>query len=454
MSYFLLYGVLALWVLFDGVTRKMGASTVLWVLGTVLLGPIILPIYLALRPLKQGELREGGTAWNVLKNFAILWTIVMVIVTIAVLMNVADVTKGLNTEAERAGAGLGTLIGMAVLGAIWFFPTIGAAVLGFLLKKSTVVETGPTGPLVGQTSSASPVGGWAGVIAAAVLGLIALVVLANTTKREHPSESATSSESVSTASPATNEWSLIESSDKMDNTPVVILRKSGTGGATMTIRCAKRKTEAYVDTDTILDNGNVRVKFDVSSPIRQTWGKSTDDKALFAPDPITFARTLTKTKTFLLEFTPFQEGTRTISFDVTKLDEKLGRISDACNWEAVDRSREQGKIADAQLRARLVQYVHSCENQEIGKWCWSDPNDTLFYNDNGYSDTRDGALADAMRSARWGLAFKNAKKADVGETGENDSEWHAIKSKAECEAKGYRWVGSETDTQSAGCWKK
>ena len=90
MSYFLLYGVLAVWVLFDGVNRKMGASTVLWILGTVLLGPIILPIYLALRPLKQGEIREGGTAWNVLKNFAILWTIVMVIVTIAVLMNVAD----------------------------------------------------------------------------------------------------------------------------------------------------------------------------------------------------------------------------------------------------------------------------------------------------------------------------------------------------------------------------
>ena len=82
---------------------------------------------------------------------------------------------------------------MAVLGAIWFFPTIGAAVLGFLLKKSTVVETGPTGPLVGQTSSASPVGGWAGVIGSAFLGLIALVVLANTTKREHPSEPVTSS---------------------------------------------------------------------------------------------------------------------------------------------------------------------------------------------------------------------------------------------------------------------
>jgi len=68
MAYFLLYGAFAPWVLFDGLSRKMGSSAVLWTIGTLILGPITLPIYLALRPLKQGEVREGGTAWNVLKK--------------------------------------------------------------------------------------------------------------------------------------------------------------------------------------------------------------------------------------------------------------------------------------------------------------------------------------------------------------------------------------------------
>lgn len=410
MSYFLLYGVLALWVLFDGVTRKMGASTVLWILGTVLLGPIILPIYLASRPLKQGEVREGGRAWNVLKNFAILWTIVMVIVTIAALMNVADVTRSLNSEAERVGAGLGTLIGIAVLGAMWFFPTMGAALLGFLLKKSTVVETGPTGPLVGQTSMASTAGGWAGVVGFAVLGFIVVVAMANSSRREHASESVANNETHSSTSSASSEWTLTESADKMDNTPIVVLRKSGSSGASMTIRCSKRKTEAYVDTDTILDNGNIRIKFDESSPIRQTWGKSTDDKALFAPDAITFSRQLTRTKTLLLEFTPFREGKRTITFDVAKLGDKITKISDACNWEAVDRNRAQAKLADAQLRARLVQYVHPCVDQTIGQWCWSDPEDAVMYSDAGFSATKEAALADAVGFYRSGLAFKNLKK--------------------------------------------
>ena len=60
MSYFLLYGVFTLWVLFDGLTRKTGALAVLWAIGTAIVGPIVLPIYVASRPLKHGEVREGG----------------------------------------------------------------------------------------------------------------------------------------------------------------------------------------------------------------------------------------------------------------------------------------------------------------------------------------------------------------------------------------------------------
>lgn len=409
MSYFLLYGVLALWVLFDGLNRKMGASIVLWVVGTVLVGPIILPIYLAVRPLKQGEVREGGKAWNVLKNFAILWTIVMIIVTVAALLNVADVTKGLTSEAQLAGAGLGTLIGMAVLGAVWFFPTMGAAVIGFMVKKNTIVETGPTGPLVGQASTASAAGGWVGVIGFAVLGLIAMGI-SSIPKHERPPRSITSSTNESITPSSSDEWELTESTDKMDNTPKVALEKPGSGGASIIIRCSKGKTQAYINTNKILDTGNVRIKFDESSPVHQVWSKSTDDKAFFAPDAITFARQLAKTRTLLLEFRPFREGTQTISFDVTKLDEKLSRISDACNWAAIDQSRARAKAADAALRAELLQYVHPCEDQDIGKWCWSDPNDALFNHDSGYSGTKDGALADAVQFARSGLAFTKKDK--------------------------------------------
>src|SRR5436309_4137295 len=126
MSYLILYGLFALWVLFDGLGRKMGASAILWTAGTLFLGPIILPIYLASRPLKQGEVREGGKAWNVLKNFAILWTIVMAVVSIGTMVIVTKSAENLPSEGAKAGAGLGMALGMGLLAAMWFFPTVGA----------------------------------------------------------------------------------------------------------------------------------------------------------------------------------------------------------------------------------------------------------------------------------------------------------------------------------------
>jgi hypothetical protein len=78
MYYLLFYGLLALWVLFDGVSRNLRSSVLLWTAGTILLGPVILPVWLASRPLNRGEVREGGRAWNILKNFAVLWTVVVI----------------------------------------------------------------------------------------------------------------------------------------------------------------------------------------------------------------------------------------------------------------------------------------------------------------------------------------------------------------------------------------
>jgi hypothetical protein len=96
-----------------------------------------------------------------------------------------------------------------------------------------------------------------------------------------------------------SDWFLHEFKNKMDNTPEVVLRNHGSDGAALIIRCSNRKTDAYVNTDTIVDNGSVRVRFDDSGPVREGWSKSTDHKALFAPGAITLARQLAKAHIFL-----------------------------------------------------------------------------------------------------------------------------------------------------------
>jgi hypothetical protein len=268
MSYFLfLYGALALWVLLDGFKRKMGAVAGLWAFGTAVLGPVTLPVYVAFRPLAHGEVREGGKPWNVLKNFAILWTVVMALVVVAAFMKMSDISSELSSEAAQAGAGLGMLIGMGILGALWFFATTGAAVLGFFLKKDSAVETGPTGPLVGSTSPRSALSSWGGLVGFALLGFV--VAMAISVSRRAAGSGANNA-GANTIPSISDDWTLLESRDKMDNTPFVVLRKSGTRGASITIRCSKHRTEAYLDTDTILDSGSIRVKLDGSAPARQT----------------------------------------------------------------------------------------------------------------------------------------------------------------------------------------
>ena len=105
MWYFVLYAIFAIWVLIDA--RKRRNHAIGWPLATFLLGPLVLPVYLAKRNLREGEVREGGTSWNILRNFALFWTITMVVVGIGAMIGVSEVAQDAATGAEQFGVALG-----------------------------------------------------------------------------------------------------------------------------------------------------------------------------------------------------------------------------------------------------------------------------------------------------------------------------------------------------------
>ena len=146
MWYFVLYAIFAVWVFIDA--KKRMNHVVGWPLTTILLGPIVLPVYFAKRNLKDGEVREGGTGWNVLKNFALFWTITMVVAGIAGMVGVSDVAQQATSGAEQAGVAIGATLGLGMIFVLWFIVLMAALVLGMFLKKSSIVEKGPTGALV------------------------------------------------------------------------------------------------------------------------------------------------------------------------------------------------------------------------------------------------------------------------------------------------------------------
>lgn len=149
-------GILALWVLVDAGKRKASAGG--WFFGTLILGVLLIPFYRAGRPLKAGEKRYGGYGWNVMKGFALFWTLFMFVAAVTGMFNAGSAINemGAASDAERAGAGLGVALGMGMLFCLWFFPLVGALVLGLLLKKGNEVEEGPTGRLA-QIDQTKPV---------------------------------------------------------------------------------------------------------------------------------------------------------------------------------------------------------------------------------------------------------------------------------------------------------
>jgi type VI secretion system protein VasI len=146
-----------------------------------------------------------------------------------------------------------------------------------------------------------------------------------------------------------NKWMGGESKSEMDDTKTVSFRLGAENEIegwlakarpSLIVRCQERKTEAYVVTDMPANpeygefqRHTVQLRFDERPPISQMWGASTDDKALFAPNAVSFSRTLAKAQTLRVRFTPFNASPQTIEFDVRGFDSRLPVLAKTCGWK-------------------------------------------------------------------------------------------------------------------------
>jgi O-antigen/teichoic acid export membrane protein len=121
-----------LWVAFDSKKRK--ELDVLWVILILLLGPLLLPIYMATRPLLKGEKRPNCFFWNLLvaiENF-VLWCASLA--TLAVFVENLTLPKSKDiAEVKRAEIKAGTLMGMVI-----FVILMGLEKIGFETLKNHI----------------------------------------------------------------------------------------------------------------------------------------------------------------------------------------------------------------------------------------------------------------------------------------------------------------------------
>lgn len=105
------------------------------------------------------------------------------------------------------------------------------------------------------------------------------------------------------------------------------------------IRCKENETNVFVNTETaaqpelgLYDQARVRLRFDERAPERQTWTESTDDEALFAPNPISLARRIAKAKSLRFEFTPFNAPPAVATFSLEGAGAGVKGVARACGW--------------------------------------------------------------------------------------------------------------------------
>ena len=138
MWYLAIFFLAAIWVADNAVKRKLGiVRSLLWAVGTFILGVVVLPFYIAKRPLRANEVREGGFAWNVIRAFALSWTLFIVAVGLAVITGIGDAASG--------------VIVFLVLIVTWFGVMAVALIMGYFLRNPAIVQQGPSGPLAEET---------------------------------------------------------------------------------------------------------------------------------------------------------------------------------------------------------------------------------------------------------------------------------------------------------------
>jgi hypothetical protein len=107
--------------------------------------------------------------------------------------------------------------------------------------------------------------------------------------------------------------------------------------ASLNLTCRNNKTEVYINWGGhLLQNRNreflVTYRIDSNKAVTSNWNLSTDKKAFFYNGKsISFIKSLIDSKKLVVQFK--DTSTKTITFQLDKLDEKIVPLAKSCNWK-------------------------------------------------------------------------------------------------------------------------
>jgi len=103
------------------------------------------------------------------------------------------------------------------------------------------------------------------------------------------------------------------------------------------VRCKERSLDAYIDVgmSSSVESGDlnrhtVQIRFDDGPAKREMWSESSDNEALFAPNPRSFAKAIASTDRLRIGFTPFNADPVIVEFSTEGFAGPLKELTDTC----------------------------------------------------------------------------------------------------------------------------
>ena len=134
-----LRAVIGAWVAYD--SKHRGNVSFFWIFVILLLGPLLVPCYLAARPLLPGEKSSGSFFWNAAWNFEKLLSGLIALAAMAV--SVENLVESQSTDlalVKRAEIKAGTIFGCFVTFVLYGISRIVMSSLREALEKSETIE--------------------------------------------------------------------------------------------------------------------------------------------------------------------------------------------------------------------------------------------------------------------------------------------------------------------------
>ena len=138
-------------------------------------------------------------------------------------------------------------------------------------------------------------------------------------------------------------WKLYTATNPVDDSKTVALQLAASNQQSrfgepilLTLRCAARKTAAYIEWRSFLGemNATMTVRFGNEKAVTQNWGLSADKTAAFAPgDATAFIRHLAKVDQLVAQTTPYSQGPVTAIFKTAGLAAAAAPLAQNCGWK-------------------------------------------------------------------------------------------------------------------------